>query len=122
MYDLDSDSSIVIFVNISDVIDTSDEASVPIVHVLTVLMREYVAISAGERRPFTDVGTPPREGGPLAFGNCREFHGVEDAVLADYHFYEVSAEKLELTGIVIRRPRFRSSWTSTPHPPWHLQY
>src|SRR5699024_2239945 len=30
------------------------------------------------------------------------------------------SEKLELTGIVIRRPRFRSSRTSTPQPLWRL--
>jgi len=66
MYNLDSDYSIAIFVNMSDAIDTSDEGSGCIVHVLTILMREYVAISAGERRSFIDVGTLPREGGPLA--------------------------------------------------------
>ena len=65
MYDDESATSIVIFMNISDVTETSNEDSVTAVHVPTVLMREYVGILAGEGRSLTDPATPSADDEPL---------------------------------------------------------
>ena len=63
MYHAETFTSIVIFMNISDVADPSDSETN--VHVPTVLMREYAGILSGEGRTPTDPRPPRPESEPL---------------------------------------------------------
>lgn len=65
MHEPESNTSVVIFMNMSDAFDTSDEGSGARAHAPTVLMREFAGILSGEGRSSTDPETPTPEEDPL---------------------------------------------------------